>query len=213
MHFRRHLRGDNRQVSAYLRDAARPKLHIGAGPRRLPGWLNTDIQPFRSTILLDASRRFPFSDATFYYVFSEHMIEHLSFTDGQSMLRECYRVMCDGGRIRVATPNLTNVAALYSHPHSDVEEQYLSWFRQTFLPPDWPESRSSLLSAFFHFWGHKYIYDEPTLAGALSAAGFRSITRFRLNESNDENFTNLENTERYPDGLLDFESIALEGEK
>ena len=59
------------------------KLHLGCGKNMLPGWINTDFPPKKENILeLDATKKFPFEDNSIDYVFSEHMIEHISFEDG-----------------------------------------------------------------------------------------------------------------------------------
>ena len=188
-------------------------LHIGCGGRLLEGWLNTDIAWSPGAIQMDARRRFPFADNTFDFVFSEHMIEHVDCSEGAYMLAECYRVMTVGGRIRITTPNLTTLARLCADDHTDIEASYLDWFYRTFLHGGWPHTPAGALSAFFSFWGHKFIYDEKTLTNAMHAAGFKSIKRYKLTESDEPNLRSLENCARYPEGLLEFESIALEGEK
>jgi len=47
----------------------------------------------------------------------------------------------------------------------------------------------------------------------MARAGFRSIARKRLGDSDYGPLRNIENEKRYPPGLLDFESLALEGSK
>jgi len=51
------------------------------------------------------------------------------------------------------------------------------------------------------------------LAGALRAVGFGQVLRKRLGESDHAVLRNAENQDRYPEGLLDYESIALEATK
>ena len=60
-------------------------------------------------IYLDVCRRFPFAAETFHYIFSEHLIEHLTLEEGEAFLRECFRCLKVGGRIRIATPDLCRV--------------------------------------------------------------------------------------------------------
>ena len=208
---RKILRVDRRLRDEYLRKSAVPKLQIGGGWHRLNGWLNTDIELIPGVLRMDATRRFPFADGTFQYVYTEHMIEHVQFAQGIFLLRECHRVMREGGVIRVTTPDLASIVGLYGSNLSDVQKQYLSWFCQTFLPPDFPPTRANVINAFFRRWGHQFIYDEQSLADALRAAGFDSIERRRLGNSDYEALRNLENEQRYPVSLLDYESVALEG--
>ena len=69
------------------------------------------------------------------------------------------------------------------------------------------------INAHFRLWGHQFLYDEDTLAVGLRNAGFGSVQRVTLGESRHPALRGLENTKRYPDGLLDFESLALEATK
>jgi hypothetical protein len=62
-------------------------------------------------------------------------------------------------------------------------------------------------------WGHTFIYDEKILRFSLEKAGFKEITKFELNESEDEILRNLENERRLPEGFLSLESFTLEGIK
>jgi predicted SAM-dependent methyltransferase len=56
------------------------------------------------TVFLDATTPFPFDCGTFDYIYCEHMIEHISWQKGQTMLRECHRVLKPRGVMRIATP-------------------------------------------------------------------------------------------------------------
>lgn len=210
---RRLLRSDARVSAHYLAVTAEPKLHIGGGAHLLDGWLNTDLALVPGATILDATRRFPFADGSFQFVFSEHMIEHILYEDAIGMLSECHRVMRKGGVIRVTTPDLAAITGLYAGKLSGIESRYLSWFCETFLPPDHPRTAASAINAHFRMWGHQFLYDEGTLAEALRTAGFESVTRRRLGESPYAALQGLENVDRYPEGLLDFESVALEASK
>ena len=89
----------SRLVNDYLRSHPIAKLQLGSGTNLLNDWLNTDCSLFfPSNCFLDVTRPFPFKDGTFEYVFSEHLIEHLTYPQGVSMLKESYRVLKPGGR-------------------------------------------------------------------------------------------------------------------
>ena len=77
------------------------KLHLGCGPNRLPGWFNTDLKADGEYVFrLDATKPFPFPSNSFEEIFTEHMIEHIPYTKALSMLKECYRVLQPGGKLR-----------------------------------------------------------------------------------------------------------------
>lgn len=119
---------DRRLARRCFESANQPKLHPGCGNRLLDGWLNTDLHPRSAQAArLDATRRFPFADGVFALVYSEHLIEHVSFGEGAAMLRECFRVLSPGGRIRVATPDLRFLTALHRSDLSPLQERYRAW--------------------------------------------------------------------------------------
>jgi predicted SAM-dependent methyltransferase len=207
------MRVDDRIASGYFENHPEPKLQIGGSWHLLEGWLNTDIEPIPGAVQMDATRCFPFADAAFAYVFTEHMIEHVPYEQGARMLAECHRVLRKGGVLRVATPDLARIAGLYSDHPTAAQQRYLDWFCETFVPAGQPKTRVAAINAHFRLWGHQFIYDEATLADALRAAGFTSVTKHPLGESAHPALSGLENTQRYPDGLLDFESLALEASK
>jgi predicted SAM-dependent methyltransferase len=210
---RKILQTDERIRSDYFQKTARPKLHIGGGWHRLDGWLNTDLGLVPGVMVMDAIQDFPFAAGTFEYIYTEHMIEHVSYEQGAYMLRECHRVMHKGGVIRVTTPDLAVITGLCTQDLSDVQRRYLSWFYPAFIPEGCPRTPAIAINAFFRMWGHQFLYDEETLRGAMQAAGFGSIRRLRLGHSDHPELQKLENQQRYPEGLLDFESVALEGRK
>jgi len=77
---RRHER-----VETYLRSHSVRKLQLGTGSNVYEGWLNTDIVDYKrenEVVYLDATKPFPLPDAAFDFVFSEHMIEHMTYPDG-----------------------------------------------------------------------------------------------------------------------------------
>ena len=54
---------------------------------------------------------------------------------------------------------------------------------------------------------------EPALRGFLEAAGFTGVEQWGLQQSGDPALRNLENAGRLPEGLLQPESLILEGVK
>lgn len=162
---------------------------------------------------MDATEPFPFEAGSFQFVFSEHMIEHVSYTGRARMLSECYRTMRPGGVIRVTTPDLASIMGLYGSAPSGTQRRYLDWFLETFLPDTQPRTATTVINAHFRMWGHQFLYHETTLTQSLVHAGFREVVRRRLRESSHPALSDLENTVRYPEGLLDFESVALEARK
>jgi predicted SAM-dependent methyltransferase len=170
-------------IDAYLRAHDVRRLQLGAGEHPHPGWLNTDLHDYGrgdELVYLDAREDFPLPDASFDLVYSEHMIEHLTYAEGQGCLRECLRVLKPGGRIRVATPSLERLAKLYDG--GELAERYVRWAAETLEPEVEAALPGVVINNFFRSWGHRFIYDPATLRHALEAAGFQDIVEVPLGE-------------------------------
>lgn len=211
-------RVDRRLAERCVEGTEAPKLHLGCGGHFLDGWLNTDLHPRSARVVrLDATRRFPFADGVFAFVYSEHLIEHVSVGEGAAMLRECFRVLAPGGRIRIATPDLAFLTALHQKSLSPLQQRYVA--RAVAEMPEIPEgvgmeaSRGFVINRFLRAWGHRVIYDEPMLRAALESAGFVGVTECGLNESGEAALRGLAHEKRLPEGFLRLETLTLEGTK
>lgn len=164
-----------RAIERYLREHQERKLQLGAADKPLPDWLNTDLHDYgrRDIVFLDVREPFPLPDAAFDLVYSEHMLEHLTYADGQRCLRECLRVLRPGGLLRVATPSLERIAALYDG--GELQERYVRWAAATLEPELKAPLPGAVVNNFFRSWGHEFIYDPDTLRHALTEAGFVEI--------------------------------------
>lgn len=205
---------DRQLVKDYLQQNQIRKLHIGCGFNEIDSWLNSDYQPQPKNVLrLDATQVFPLENNDFDYIFSEHMIEHIPYIDGLSMLTECFRVLRKNGKIRVSTPNLPFLIDLYRQDKSEQQLAYIKWSTDNFITGTDDYFDTFIINNFVRDWGHQFIYDEKTLRQALTNAGFTNIIRCDLNQSEEEAFRNLENESRLPAGFLQMETLTLEGEK
>jgi len=203
-----------RIIKNYLESHHIRKLQIGCGRNALDGWLNTDLNPTKKVVFLDATKRFPFDDGTFDYVFSEHLIEHLAYQDGVKFIRECYRVLKPGGKIRVSTPDLRFLIELYTENKTRLQEQYIAWAVDSFLPDIGIYEDTFVINNFFKSWGHKFIYDYKTLKSLLENVGFINIKRYAPGVSDDKNLQGIELHGRYiGDEFNKLESIVVEGTK
>lgn len=205
---------DKNIIKQYLGQQKTKKLHLGAGNNIIDGWLNSDIYPkSKHVVHIDVTKTNPFDDKTFDYVFSEHMIEHISYAQGQHMLKECFRVLKDDGKIRISTPDLSFLISLYQSEKSVLQKRYLRWATEKFIDSAPYCEDTFVINNFVRDWGHTFIYDEKVLRFSLEKAGFQEITKCDLNESEDEIMRNLENKKRLPEGFLKMESCTLEGIK
>lgn len=205
---------DKKVIGAYLGSHKVRKLQVGAGKSPLRGWLNSDISPsVRDVIYLDATRPFPFGDCVFDYLFSEHMIEHVNYTDGLHIFGECHRVLKPGGKVRIVTPDLRFLIELYQQDKTPLQRAYIEWATDEHVRGTDSYEDTFVINNFVRDWGHSFIYDERVLRHALEWVGFTDIVRRELNKSEDAELRGLENEARMPDGFLSLESLALEATK
>ncbi len=208
-------RADKIVIDDYLREHTLRKLQIGAGDNSIDGWLSTDLAPQSDeAVRLDATQEFPFADAVFDYVYSEHMIEHVSLSDGRKMVSEIYRVLKPGGVVRIATPDLKVFAALCLDGSTDTQKAYIDWAVREYHPDSGLVSPSIVVNQMFRGWGHQFLYDEETLTKVLSQAGFANMTRCEVGKSRDPQLENLErHWRKIGESNNRFETMVLEAHK
>ncbi len=205
-----------RKIGRYIATAAVAKLQIGSGHNLLGGWLNTTLYPFEpGTVFMDASRPFPLPADSLDYVFSEHVIEHLEFDEAAVMLRESFRTLKAGGRIRLATPDLKQIIAVYTQPDADAQQEYIRWIMDEYRPQIGEYNPAHVINQSFHGWRHKFIYDQATLAGGLEKVGFRNVERFDPGVSADKHLKGIEQHGRYvgSDTAMRYETMVYEATK
>jgi predicted SAM-dependent methyltransferase len=170
-------------IDRYLRTHDVRRLQLGAGEHPRPDWLNTDLHDYGrgdELVYLDVRKPFPVPDESFDFVYSEHVIEHLTYAEGQHCLRETLRVLKPGGRTRVATPSLERLTALYDG--GEIGERYVHWAVDTLEPEVQAALPGVVINNFFRSWGHRFVYDPDTLRHALHEAGFVEIEEAPLGE-------------------------------
>jgi predicted SAM-dependent methyltransferase len=205
--------GSAAMAQNYLQRDGFKKLHLGCGQNIIDGWLNTDYYPRHADIMhLDATQAFPLPSDSFDYIFSEHMIEHITYWGGLSMLKESARVLKPGGKIRISTPDLKFLIELYAEPKTQLQNDYIAWATESFTKTA-DKLDTIVINNFVRDWGHQFIYDSKTLTRSLEMAGFAEIECFDINQSNDKALIDLENTSRMPLGFLQLESFTLEATK
>jgi predicted SAM-dependent methyltransferase len=204
-------------IAEYLAQTPRPKVQIGAGPSNEPGWLNTDIEPGPGQAYLDATKPMPFRDGSIYYIFSEHVVEHLFYGDGLNYFKEAHRVLAPGGKIRTITPNLMQLLALFQEPDPEHSAKTGHYVARKLAWEDWEHTNDSaaiIVNNEMHWFGHQFIYTPKLLRASLEQAGFTNIRQYAAGETSDPTFTTVE---RRPRGewsdVNAYEAMAFEATK
>lgn len=204
---------NDRYVHAYAAKHGVKKLHLGCGNNYLDSWINTDFRPNAKRIFLDITKRFTFSDNTFDYLFTEHVIEHVPYQAGKNLIQESFRILKPGGTLRIVTPDVNFLIGLYQDQEKQIHKDYTKWNADLFVGDKAPHTPLSVVNNFVRDWGHVYIYDIPTLRAEMERAGFIDIKTPALNESEHAALKNIEHDSRHPPGFLALESLVIEGTK
>lgn len=90
------------------------KLSIGAGARRIPGWVHVDNDAALSPDLLaDIREPLPLPDASVECIFCEEVLTQIPPADAVAFLRDCRRLLLPGGVVRVLMPDLQRFVHAY----------------------------------------------------------------------------------------------------
>jgi len=153
-----------------------PRVHLGAGTRKVAGWLNVDLRGSDYDVDL-ASGRLPWRTNSLDCVVSEHVIEHLELRNELlPLLSELQRVIRPSGEIWLSCPDIEKVCRSYvDHRMVDLlEDRYARW--KGYSLHGMPISH--LINDFFHQWGqHKNLFDFELLEWALTSSGFDDVRR------------------------------------
>jgi predicted SAM-dependent methyltransferase len=163
-------------------------------------------------MLLNASKRLPFGDCTFDYIFTEHFIEHLKYRAGLQLVQECYRILKPRGRLRISTPDLDFLIELHDENKTEVQKRYIKWEVDRYSP-DRIYTDTFVINNFVR-GDHKFIYDYKTLKNLLNKCRCVEVKRYEPGESHDKNLPGIESHGRIiGDDFNRLESMVCEATK
>lgn len=174
----------------YLNSTQIYKLQLGAGLNQLSGWFNTDYFARPGISFLDVTKKFPFPDNIFEWVFSEHHIEHITYLQAQLMLNEAFRVMKPGGYVKITTPDLQKYILGYANHNLQtqlVKKHAKDWIyggfanAATYIPVN-NYYEAHFINDIFLNYEHRFIYDAHALKSLLEKAGFINIIQHEGND-------------------------------
>jgi SAM-dependent methyltransferase len=166
-------------------------VNLGCGPNHVDGWINIDFFGVRG-IDYPADLRYPLKidSNSVDGIFSEHTVEHLTYAHADQLLRECYRVMKPGARIRIVVPD---VALFISNYYEKNDAWFAEWERHYFsASPDAERRQRRLgspieaLSFVTQEYGHQSCWDFQALSSYLAKNGFVDIVRCGFMQGGDQ---------------------------
>lgn len=146
---------------------ARPEghyLHLGCGPKYIPGMINCDGNRFRKIDLwIDLRNRLPFRDKSVAFIWISHTLEHLFPDEALALLAEMRRVLTDDGLARVAVPCLEHALKIARGEVTD------------FYPRKFDDPYAQAINHLFVDGQHKFGYSFSVMEAFARQAGFTRI--------------------------------------
>lgn len=153
------------------------KLNLGCDGRQIEGFINIDIEDYGGNVIHDVRKGLPYDDDTVDFINASHFIEHLNLREAVSVLKECYRVLRRGGKIRVTVPD---TRLLIDHLLRNDMDRFAN-----VQPTIYSQINSQMLKFSLialgnmsddctreHYTGHQLLLDFEALSELLVMAGF-----------------------------------------
>ncbi len=104
------------------------KLNLGCGTTFHPDWVQLDFFSDNPKIFIhNLLNGIPCDDNILDVVYHSHVLEHFQKEDAVAFMKECYRVLKPNGIVRVAVPDLEQIAKIYLEKLSERNENDYNW--------------------------------------------------------------------------------------
>ena len=131
----------------------------------------------------------PATDNSLELIYHSHMLEHLSYVDGIEFLKECFRALKPGGKMRVLVPDLELWINAYYQNNKFFFEQYRKYGG---IDSSIYRTNGSIFMGMLHNHEHKCGYDYESLEWMLSHVGFLDINKTLYGDSTIEDIAIIE---------------------
>ena len=149
------------------------RLHLCCGDKKLNGFLGVDIrQEVNPDIVASVDNLIGIEDGSVDEIYFCHGLEHISHADVNLCLSELYRILKQGGTLRLALPDFDSMARLYVAGYVRIEHILLAIHGTQ----DYPENT------------HYSSWDFTFLSSTLERWGFSQIARYNAREFLPDNY-------------------------
>lgn len=185
------------------------KLNIGSFKTMFhSGWINIDIAPIQSWaaqynyrfMQMDARQisEYNLQSNSVDCIYTSHFLEHLTFEEGATFLKHCYRAMKPGAVMRIAVPSVKKLVAQYM-------DGTIAKYDEINDTSSALHGSASKLWALMIGSDHKAMYDAESLIKVLEATGFKAKEmQFRHSMSKE---IRTETIDMFPDISLYVEAV------
>ena len=166
--------------------------------------------PWPDNIMVcDLRKRLPFEDSTVKYIYTSHLLEHLTRNEAEFLLKECHRVLRNEGVIRIIVPDIQADTENYIGRMKQIKAESID---SDIVPADEFLERLGLFDdagdadpLWVRFARilqgnkniHKWMYDYYSLSLKLKQCGFTKIVQKKYLDSQIEEVNRLDNPDRF----------------
>lgn len=147
------------------------KINIGCNVWKIPGFINTDIDPSVNPDEVIDALNMPYEDNSIDEIYAGHFLEHLNWDEGQEFLKKCFDILVPGGKISIVVPDFSMMVKTYLAEKSLLKDlndlSIYSYGQKDNVGGDSPTL-------------HKYCYDYWLLERALLKTGFKHTEKMPL---------------------------------
>lgn len=154
-------------------------VNLGCGQTPMAGWVNIDLDPRKGAYFADFTRGIPLRNGAVRHIHCEHLLEHFDYAMAPAFLKECVRVLEDGGWLRLIVPDAEKYLCAYCQNDSAFFEalKYLGGRSEPL------RTRIEIVNQVFRMEGvHKFAWDFETLSMVLKEAGFAKVEQSRFGD-------------------------------
>ncbi|ASG21370.1 class I SAM-dependent methyltransferase [Nitrospirillum viridazoti] len=150
-------------------------LNIGYWPNLQNGGVYQNLNNTDGTFMMNHDLRegIPALDGSLDLIYHSHFLEHISYTDGITFLKECYAKLADGGKMRILVPDLEKWAKAYLNNDRFFLEEYV----KEALDPALYVTNAAIFMGMLHNHDHRCGYDFDTLKWVLEHVGFTHVKK------------------------------------
>jgi predicted SAM-dependent methyltransferase len=139
------------------------KLHLGAGPVNIQGWINIDARSYAHThIVSEGFGLNEFADNSIAEIYMCHVLEHFSFSEAENILKRFRTKLRSGGILRISVPSFDELVKVYVDNQFDISSIQLALMGG---------------QDYEHNF-HRSVYTERSLTILLTRCGFQAIQRW-----------------------------------
>ena len=136
------------------------KIHLGAGPINIQGWVNVDARDDDHVHLVAKGFELAeFSDGTISEIYMCHVLEHFSFSEAEEVLKNLMAKLRVDGVIRLSVPDFDKLIEVYLENDKDLDSIKLA----------------IMGGQEYEFNFHKSIYNHGNLTRLLKECGYVDV--------------------------------------